>query len=878
MVTGGDDAKINLWAIGKPNCIMSLNGHRTSIECAKFNQNEDIVGAGSASGAIKLWDLEAAKLIQTLTGHKTNVRCIDFHPYGHFLASGSFDTSIKLWDYRKKTCIITYKIHSKDVHCLKLSPDGRWLASGGNEGSVMLYDIVAGKMLAELKGHSASVTDVVFHPNEFLLASSSSDGSVKFWDLESFMQVSCSLPEMGAIRKIAFHPEGKSLIASGKDSMKIYGWEPSHLFDTVSTHWGRLNDMAVLDEQLVAGSYSTTNVSVFMVDLTVLQPFNYANRGKSNLYDRDSVLRQSKRRSFDFDQTSKTRKQLESLESTRTDIDDNGSDGIDSLAEIYNACDYREIFQSRRELNRTPPLPVDSSTIANDDQNMRLLQTVKQNQQLSKAFTNKSPHNYANLVRDNRLTNHLPPSSSLQQQQLQQSNRFLSESLNDLCLNQRNNNVIHQSNLSSPTATMTTIPSTLNPNQDLMIKDPNLANNNHILPHSTSLTGLNRLKISVDSHVTFPMISNTVCNENLNESNAKFMCSPSVIQKLNPNQTYPYNHQENDPVSPAVHNKNSGNNSTTSTSSKTVDKQPLSNSSCNTLASNLLPSSVNSNKITSVVRPVVNDSDRPSITTYPVISNQAKSIPNIDHSIASISNQNAAKFVGPLSDHQHVSHSHHHSVDAHNTDTSTMIIPEIRDHPAGLDFNDFLPKHIQQYGIDSQPFISEIETINAIIKGHKATKTGLDYRRKQVQIVMAMWATKDSKTALEYAINLDEKSIIIDILNVMILKPTVWNLDVALILLPCIQELLQSKYESYMSVGCSALSLVLKTFSSTIKNNISAPPGIGVDISREERYNRCMKCYNHLLSARAFVLKRQTLQGKIGRSFRELSILMQNLD
>lgn len=41
---------------------------------------------------------------------------------------------------------------------------------------------------------------------------------------------------------------------------------------------------------------------------------------------------------------------------------------------------------------------------------------------------------------------------------------------------------------------------------------------------------------------------------------------------------------------------------------------------------------------------------------------------------------------------------------------------------------------------------------------------------------------------------------------------------------------------SYMSVGCSALSLILKTFSSLIKNNIAAPPGIGVDISREERY------------------------------------------
>lgn len=41
---------------------------------------------------------------------------------------------------------------------------------------------------------------------------------------------------------------------------------------------------------------------------------------------------------------------------------------------------------------------------------------------------------------------------------------------------------------------------------------------------------------------------------------------------------------------------------------------------------------------------------------------------------------------------------------------------------------------------------------------------------------------------------------------------------------------------SYMLVGCSALSLILKTFSTMIKNNISAPPGIGVDITREERF------------------------------------------
>lgn len=102
---------------------------------------------------------------------------------------------------------------------------------------------------------------------------------------------------------------------------------------------------------------------------------------------------------------------------------------------------------------------------------------------------------------------------------------------------------------------------------------------------------------------------------------------------------------------------------------------------------------------------------------------------------------------------------------------ATSIIPDTRNHPAGLDFNDFLPKHIQQYGYDATPFLTEIEAIDIITKGHKATVAGLDYRRKQVQIVLAMWATKQPGIALEYAVNLDEKSIIIDILNVMNFKP-----------------------------------------------------------------------------------------------------------
>lgn len=148
-------------------------------------------------------------------------------------------------------------------------------------------------MLAELKGHSSSVTDVVFHPNEFLLSSSSSDGTVKFWDLESFHQVSATTyqSDVGPIRKIAFHPDGKALISTGKDMMKVYGWEPTRLYDSLPVNWGKLNDISLLDEQLIAGTYSVTNVSVYMVDINTLQPFSYFNSAKSPLYSRDNVLR-----------------------------------------------------------------------------------------------------------------------------------------------------------------------------------------------------------------------------------------------------------------------------------------------------------------------------------------------------------------------------------------------------------------------------------------------------------------------------------------------------------------------------------------------------------------------------------------------------------
>lgn len=102
------------------------------------------------------------------------------------------------------------------------------------------------------------------------------------------------------------------------------------------------------------------------------------------------------------------------------------------------------------------------------------------------------------------------------------------------------------------------------------------------------------------------------------------------------------------------------------------------------------------------------------------------------------------------------------------------LIPEARDRPAGLDMDEFLPKHLQdtmRLGYQPQPEISETEAMTAIVRGHKSLITVLSHRRKNLHIILAMWSTKDSRAALEQAIHLEDQSVIVDILNVVSLKP-----------------------------------------------------------------------------------------------------------
>ncbi|XP_078609008.1 katanin p80 WD40 repeat-containing subunit B1-like isoform X6 [Branchiostoma floridae x Branchiostoma japonicum] len=594
MVTGGEDKKVNMWAVGKPNCIMSLSGHTSPVECVRFGNAEELVVAGSQSGSLKIWDLEAAKIVRTLTGHKSNIRSLDFHPYGEFVASGSMDTNIKLWDVRRKGCIFTYKGHTDAVNCIRFSPDGRWIASAGEDSSLKMWDLTAGKMIQEFKDHTGPVTGVEFHPNEFLLASGSADRTVKFWDLETFQLVSSTGAESGAIRCIFFHPDGKCLFGGSQDALRVFAWEPGRCLDAFSMGWGKVADISVASSQLIGASFSQTNVSVYIVDLNRAQ---MSGPGMvSQPVPAEPVkppMSASGRRTFITERppTSSTKKasEMKTEPEEEPTASNEPEDDSSNVAQIENPDDYREVFQGRTKIDQ------------------------------SKAKPYKQP-----------------------------------------------------------------------------AKEPKA---------------------------------------------------------------------KQEPVKPAT------------------------------------------------------------------------------------------------------------------------IVPADRNKPADLNLAEFLPKRPDS-AVSADPRRppvvqeqSEEEVLSSVHKGHESMCAVLGNRHRNLEIVRALWTSGDIKTSVDSAVGMKDLSVMVDLLNVLILKHSLWTLDLCTVLLPQIQELLSSKYESYCHTACNALKIVLRSFSSIIKTNVQAPPaGGGVDISREERYKKCKVCHGHLMSIRGLVEKKQSMSGKLGSTFRELQIMLNGLD
>jgi katanin p80 WD40 repeat-containing subunit B1 len=274
-----------MWTIGKPDAVLSLSAHASTVTCVRFDASEEKVLAGTEGGAIKLWDLATQKAT-VFAGHRAAVDCCEVHPFVSLIAaSGSKDCCVKVWDARKKTTssgpaggsgaapaqsLVTFRGHSDAVSIVRFTPDGRWIVSGGLDGEIRIWDLAAGKNLATFQTGGA-VTSLDFHPQEFLMCSAS-DRRLCVWDLDTLTQLAVAEAHPSRVRVCEFGGSGGDRVAAvTQECVKVWTYEPTvECVEYADARWGNVLDYYAGVAAAVSGNF----VSIYQVTKTMAPSSN----------------------------------------------------------------------------------------------------------------------------------------------------------------------------------------------------------------------------------------------------------------------------------------------------------------------------------------------------------------------------------------------------------------------------------------------------------------------------------------------------------------------------------------------------------------------------------------------------------------------------
>jgi WD40 repeat protein len=217
-----------------------------SVWSVAFSPDGQTMATSGDDGRIQLWTVtrpEHPRLLgRPLTAGTQQVWSVAFSPVGHTLASANADGTVLLWSVadpanpRRLGPPLAAKI--SNPNSVSFSPDGTMLAFGGwslqqdrDAGIVGLWDLT-NVSRPRLVKYITTGTDLArataFGPDHRVLISGNYDGTVGYW-VNLHAPVRPLAPQIGGINAVAFSPDGKELAIGGGTGLELWDTSsPSH--------------------------------------------------------------------------------------------------------------------------------------------------------------------------------------------------------------------------------------------------------------------------------------------------------------------------------------------------------------------------------------------------------------------------------------------------------------------------------------------------------------------------------------------------------------------------------------------------------------------------------------------------------------------------
>ncbi|KAI9722900.1 MAG: hypothetical protein M1812_001348 [Candelaria pacifica] len=286
ILTGSDDAKINVYDTKTGALRRRLEGHEGGVWALQYEGN--VLVSGSTDRSVRVWDIEEGVCTQVFQGHTSTVRCLQIlmptvighSPSGRaimmpkqpLIITGSRDSNLRVWKLPRSADnslsqagppandtdgpyfvrLLTGHHHSVRA----IAAHGDTLVSGSYDCTVRVWRISTGETVHRLTGHTQKVYSVVLDHKRNRCISGSMDNLVKVWSLETG-SVLFNLEGHSSLVGLLDLSDDRLVSAAADSTLRIWDPENGQCKSTLSAHTGAITCFQHDGYKVVSGSDRT---------------------------------------------------------------------------------------------------------------------------------------------------------------------------------------------------------------------------------------------------------------------------------------------------------------------------------------------------------------------------------------------------------------------------------------------------------------------------------------------------------------------------------------------------------------------------------------------------------------------------------------------